>query len=424
MKKQLLIASALLVSAISFAQKDELKAAEKALKGGNSAEAKAALESISAQIANADEKTKAQFYYLKGKAYYDMAQKGDASAYEPAVKAYQELIALEEGSKAKKYTTEVKGTLQNISASLVNEAIKDNSAKDYAAAAKKLYMAYELDKNNKDYLYYAASSAVSGGDYDTALKHYLELKEMGYTGVTTQYIATNVETGKEDVFSSKNERDLMVKAKSHTNPKEQQSESRLPEIVKNIALIYTQQGDNEKAITAIQEARAQNPKDINLLLTEANLYVKLDDKAKFGQLMEEAIQQDPNNAVLYYNLGVITAEQGDKEKAKGYYQKAIELDPTAENPYLNMASLILGEEGPIVDEMNSLGSSKADNLKYDQLKLKREELYKSAIPYLSKIMDINPKNVDAVRTLMNIYANIGDTANFKAMKEKLEALEQ
>lgn len=44
MKKQILIGAALLASSLTFAQKDELKAAEKALKSGNTVEAKAALD--------------------------------------------------------------------------------------------------------------------------------------------------------------------------------------------------------------------------------------------------------------------------------------------------------------------------------------------------------------------------------------------
>ena len=43
-----------------------------------------------------------------------------------------------------------------------------------------------------------------------------------------------------------------------------------------------------------------------------------------------------------------------------------------ENAYLNLVALILEDESSIVDEMNSLGNSRADNAKYDELKSKRE----------------------------------------------------
>ncbi|SFS83366.1 Tetratricopeptide repeat-containing protein [Zhouia amylolytica] len=426
MKKQVLVVSTLLITAFSFAQKNELKDADKALKGGDVAGAKAAIEAASPLMANADDKYKAEFYFLKGKTYFDMAQKGmDATnSFKTSLESFNELIEFEKSYK-QKYTDEAKEVMAQMSGALVNSAVEDNKQNNYASAADKLYMAYQLDKeNNKDYLYFAASSAVNGGDYDTALDYYTQLKDIGYTGVSTQYVATNVETGEEEVFSSKQQRDLMIKANSHNNPAEKVTESRLPEIVKNIALIYTQKGDTEKAIEAIQDARAANPDDINLLLTEANLYIKMDDKVKFQNLMEEAIQKDPNNPSLYYNLGVITAEQGDAEKAKEYYKKSLALDPENENTNLNMASLILSGEQDIVDQMNSLGTSSADNKKYDELKSQREDIHRSSIPYLEKVLEINPENPDAIRTLMNIYRGLGESAKFKEMQAKLESIQQ
>ncbi|WP_268224196.1 tetratricopeptide repeat protein [Sinomicrobium oceani] len=424
MKKKIFIFSALLISSLSIAQKKELRDAEKALKKGSIADARTALQSVENSIDSADEKYQAQYYFLEGKLNYEQAKKGgDADeSYQKAVEAFKQLIEVEKESGSEKYTGEASQLIQTISADLVNSAVEDNQNQDYAAAAKKLYMAYQLDTNNQDYLYYAASSAVNGEDYDTALKYYEELKELGYTGEAVKYYATNKESGEREELS-KEQRDLMVKAGTHEKPEEEKTESRFPEIVKNIALIYSQKGDSEKAIEAVQEARKVDPEDVNLLMTEANLYIKLGQKDKFKEVMEQAIQKDPNNPMLYYNLGVITGEQGNKEQARKYYEKAIELDSTYEASYMNMASLILGEEVAIVDEMNSLGTSKADNKRYDELKAKREGLYKDAIPYLEKILELNPESVEATKTLMNIYGSIGEDAKYSEMKSKLETMQ-
>jgi tetratricopeptide (TPR) repeat protein len=148
---------------------------------------------------------------------------------------------------------------------LVDSAIADNKAGDNASAASKLYLAYDLDKSNQDYLYFASAYAVNNQDYDTALKYYNELKDLGYTGVRMQYLAVNKETGEEEDLGTKQNRDIMVKAGSHIKPTDKESESRCPEIVKNIALIYSQQGKVEEAIAAVKDARAENPTDINLI---------------------------------------------------------------------------------------------------------------------------------------------------------------
>ena len=74
MKTKILIVAVALFSAIGFSQKSELKTADKALKDGDSMAAKTALESVSGMISGTDEKVQAQYHYLRGRAYADLAR--------------------------------------------------------------------------------------------------------------------------------------------------------------------------------------------------------------------------------------------------------------------------------------------------------------------------------------------------------------
>ena len=121
--------------------------------------------------------------------------------------------------------------------------------------------------------------------------------------------------------------------------------------------------------------------------------------------------------------GVMAADDDDVETAKKYYNMAIDLDPKYTKAKMNMAALLLSQEQKIIDEMNALGSSAADDLKYDELKNSRQQLYKDAIPYLSSTLELEPNNLSAAKTLMNIYSAIDDMPNYKAMKAKVEELE-
>ena len=114
-----------------------------------------------------------------------------------------------------------------------------------------------------------------------------------------------------------------------------------------------------------------------MLFSEANVQLKLNNKQAFKDLMIEATEKDPDNPELQYNLGVITSESGDNKLAETYYRKAIQLDPEYADAYLNLAAVILDQEEPLVEEMNNLGTSKADNLKYDKLLAQSQSLYKS-----------------------------------------------
>ena len=70
MKKLVLIALAFSIGSYSFAQKKEIKMAEKAIKKSNYAEAKAAINQAEALLSSMDDKMKNKFYLLKGQALY------------------------------------------------------------------------------------------------------------------------------------------------------------------------------------------------------------------------------------------------------------------------------------------------------------------------------------------------------------------
>lgn len=421
MKKQFVVALSLLVSTISFSQKSELKAAEKAIKSGNYADAKSAIQSAESLIANADDKLKAKFYLLKGQALYANGN-GSNDDIDKAIESL-DMVKTVEGSDKGKYGSDV----EELKVLMLNNFLqKANSAlqsKDYARSSEGFEKAYRMSPKDTLYLYYAASTAVSGQDYETSLKIYEELKDLGYQGVGTEYYATNKESGVEETFDSKEIRDLSVRAGTHIAPKERKTDSKAAEIVKNIALIHVSNGDNEKAVAAMQDARAQNPDDLQLLMTEANVQLKMGNKDKFKILMEEATAKDPDNAELQYNLGVIAAEAEEHEAAKAYYEKAISLDPNYADAYNNMAVLLLASEKSIIEEMNSLGNSAADNKRYDELKEERTKLYESAIPFLEKTLELKPNDVQAAQTLMNIYSATAQTDKFKAMKAKVDEMQ-
>ena len=392
---------------VAFAQKKELKKAEKLFAAGDTAGAVTLLENNAALFTGDDPKITTALTLLEGK----IAQANEE--FEMALEKYFSI----QNEAAVKAT--VAKQLELLTSDIVNSAIADNEAKNYKDSSLKLYLAYKANpENNIEYLYYAASNAVNGEFFEKALDYYAILKDKKYTGITTTYFATEAATGNE-IEVSKTEYDIYSKSKDYTNLREQDSESRFPEIIKNIALIHSQLGNNEKAMAAVQEARANSPEDLSLILTEANLYIQLGEKEKFGELMQQAIAQDPNNSVLYFNLGVVNADLGDNEMAKSYYQKAIELDSSYEAAYLNLVSLILSGEADIVEEMNNLGTSRADNARYDILKKEREELFKECVPILKSLVGIN-QNEEAIKTLMNIYGTLGDNEGFMEMKRLLE----
>ena len=406
--KKLILFILLFTFSFSTAQKKELRNANKFFISGEYASAIDLLDSAKDLFDSSDDKIKAQAMLLYGKLHTTMED------FELAIKAFD--MSKNLGSSDQILNPE----LRKLETAIITSAVGDNETEDFNAAAKKLKMVYELNtETNSEYLYYAASSAVNSLDYPLALEYYELLRDIKYEGIETKFYITEVSSGNEIEINDEIQFKLLQKSKEYSSAREEETESKFPEIVKNIALIYKELGQNDKALAAIEAARSSNPDDVGLIITAANIYFELGNKEAFKVAMSEAIEKEPNNAVLYYNLGVVSAELGEKEVAISYYQTSIDLDPSNENSYLNLVALILEGEEDIVSEMNSLGTSRADNMKYDELKESRENLYKQTVPILKDLIDIN-NNIEAIRTLMNIYGTIGDNSGYMEMKNLLE----
>ena len=411
MKKILILLCFLLVS-FGYSQKKELRSANKFIERGEYTSALDVLESISDILQTADDKTKARSMFLYGMIYTNTED------FDKAVESYQ--VAKEIGGSNPLLDAEI-AKLEN---AIITSAIGDQENENFISSAKKLYGAYKINpENNQLYLYYAASSSVSAKDYDQALAYYQMLIDINYEGIETKYYITEVASGNEIEVGSESEFNLLKRTNDYSDPREEETESKYPEIVKNVALIYNTLGQKDKALDAIKTAREANPDDVGLIITTANIYFELGDKEAFRSSMSEAIEKDPSNPVLYYNLGVVSADLGEDDAAIGYYKRSIELDPSNEDSYLNMVAVILQGEESIVDEMNSLGTSRSDNIRYDELKKIREDLYLQCVPILKDLVDLN-QNIEAVRTLMNIYGTLGDNQGYMEMKNLRDQLDQ
>lgn len=426
MKKQLIILSAFFISMTVFAQNDELKTAEKALKENDFASAMSAVNQAEGLIANADQKTKAKFYYLKGLALY---QNGNPNAdVEKVGNAFNQLINYENETNKPKYSAEV-GALLNKMIIAVAENASNNYTKaieskddaDYLKAAKEFHQVYALSPRDTSYLDNAALVYYFAKDYDNSIKLYEQLLDINYTGITTVFVATD-KTSKEDVvYGDKKSMDLQVKLGLAENPREEKKESRREMIFKNLAQNYSDKGNNEKALEIISKGRTEFPSSYSLLIDEANIYYKAGDNAKFKERLEEAIRLNPTEPTLYYNVGVMNMDQKNIDEAIKNFEKAIELKPDYADAYNNIGAAIIEKAAPIIDQMNK---SLADFKKYDKLQAQQFEIYKQALPYYEKANALNPKSINIVQTLMGLYENLEMTDKLEKMKAVYEELKQ
>lgn len=301
-----------------------------------------------------------------------------------------------------------------------NKAIEMQNINNFSLGSDYLIKSFQFSGGlEKSYLYYAASFSVSAKDYDKALLYYEMLKKVDYSGEHVNYYAKNISKKREEVFPNKVDRDNAIKFKTHKNPRDEKIPSKRGEIYSNIALILMQQGKVDEAKSAFSDARKMNPNDVSLIISEAILYYNQGDFATYKKIIKEAATKNPTNPELFYNLGVAAIKTNDYKQAEAYYLKAIELNPKYGDAYYNISILKIEADAKIVEEMNGLGNTPKDNARYNVLKGEREKIFKDALPYLEKAVELNDSNEEAKRTLLNIYSMLDMTDKYKALKAKM-----
>jgi tetratricopeptide (TPR) repeat protein len=435
----ILIAGTLLISVASFAQKDELKALKKIygkeeIKGADLSEYKALVVKVEPLASLEADKVYANFYksmipvleYMAlDKSMTPLQIQLSMAKFVNPVSISELAIGLnatldyEKKVEKKIQTDDIIETISFIKPTLLNYAIALEKDKKVKESADVLYSIYQLDRKDQENLYYAASYATKALNYEKALQYYNELKALNYTGEGTLYIAKNKATDKEESYQTKEDRDNLIKLGTHSSPREEKSPSVKSEITRNIALILLELGRTDEAKTAFTDARKENPNDIGLITSEADIYLKLKDYTNYEKLINEALLKNPNDEILLFNLGVTNANANKLEEAEKYYKRVIELKPDYIDAYLNLADLYLKPDTKYVEEMLKIkGTSESEMKKYNAIKADREKIFNKAMPILEKAHQLDPKNDIVKSNLKSIYNYLELMDKVKALKEE------
>jgi len=407
--KKIYCIAVVLISISAFAQKAELKEAQKLIDKKNFSEARIVLEKAETLLANASEDQKAEYYFLTGQTALQLAISEDHEKnVSKAIAAFKKVNEIEKASKSNKFSSKAEPITNVLLSGIINDAIADNSSGKFKVASRKFDQAYQLSPKDTIYLYYAASTAVNANDFDFAESKYKDLIKLKYNGKSSYFTAVDKASGSLQTFGEDRKmRDLLVRQGTHVEPKTVQEASKRPEIVKNLSLILMNKENYSEAETYITMAYKENPNDNDVLMSLLNLYSQTNRNDKFKEIASDALTKNPKNALLNYNLGVISSNENKDEEAKKYFTKALEIDPKLENAYVGLATLVLKEDADITNKMNNTGTSVAGQQKFKALKNRKIAMYKNALDLLTKAKLINPDNesisimIDEIQTYLN-----------------------
>ena len=87
---------------------------------------------------------------------------------------------------------------------------------------------------------------------------------------------------------------------------------------------------------------------------------------------------------------------------------------------MNLSTTYLEEGNALVEQMNKLGTSKADNEKFDKLRGEKDELFKKGASILEDFIKVHGNTDSILEQLKIIYGALGDTSNFQRIKKMLD----
>lgn len=182
---------------------------------------------------------------------------------------------------------------------------------------------------------------------------------------------------------------------------------------------YEGAGDLEGQLNAIKNARTAIPDSKDIILKEVNYYISIDNNELLLESLDNAVNSDPNNPILYFVLGSTYSGLGDFNKAKSSYEMALSLDPDYVDACNNLAAIYLDEANIFIEKKNKLPIN-ASQKKYDNLSNKIKNLRLKAVPYLEKVLLLQPTDLIIIETLKQIYYQLEMDDKSMSMKKLID----
>ncbi len=161
----------------------------------------------------------------------------------------------------------------------------------------------------------------------------------------------------------------------------------------NLSWIYFKQQDYPKTIEVCKAILKIDNKQLDSIQRLAYCYDLLNDHQNAIKSYQRAIELSPRETKLYNNLGILFYEMHDYNQAIGQFQKALEIDSTSINIY------------------NYLGDSYRKINDFDNM-----------IKCYSHLVELRPDDRDAWKNLISAYGNLGLKNKVDEALEKLEQL--
>lgn len=394
MKKLVLSLALVAIASLAFGQKKVVKEAEKGFKSGNLA---AALVAIDGATTNPETSADPATFMVMAQIHTKIFSRDSSNTMETlkagneALTTFNKTFEMAGNNKTtpvgkQVYANELAGipdnlrpysiiTLKNIA---FDKALDRYNEDDMEMSYEFFNLAGEIDKEDSTIHYNAGFLANDLGRFEDAKKHFGYLFELPTYNKTNAYY-------------------FMVQ------------------------ILSTEEKNPEAAFALVSKARAEYPNDKVLAEYEIQLLLQLNKMDEAMAQIKDALANDPNNSGLLLRFGYLKEQGGDFDGALAEYKKSVEVDPNFFEGNYYTGALMLEKSRSILAELNSLTDAEWEK-KSPEMGKQADELYKQAVPFFTKALEIKPDNTDIMIVLFQVHTRLKNTAEVKALDTKISAI--
>jgi tetratricopeptide (TPR) repeat protein len=394
MKKLVLSLALVAVASLAFGQKKVVKDAEKGFKSGNLA---AALVAIDGATTNPETSADPATFMVKAQIHTKIFSRDSSNTMETlkagneALATFNKTFEMAGSNKTSPvgklvYADELAGipdnlrpysiiTLKNIA---FDKALNRYNEDDMEMSYEFFNLAGEVDKTDSTIHYNAGFLANDLGRFTDAKRHFGYLFELPTYNKTNAYY-------------------FMVQ------------------------ILSTEEKNPEAAFELVTKARAEYPNDKVLAEYEIQLLLQLNKMDEAMAQIKGALANDPNNSGLLLRFGYLKEQGGDFDGALAEYKKSVEVDPNFFEGNYYTGALMLEKSRGILADLNSLSDAEWEK-RSPEMGKQADELYKQAVPFFTKALEIKPDNTDIMIILFQVHTRLKNTAEVAAYNAKISAI--
>ena len=170
----------------------------------------------------------------------------------------------------------------------------------------------------------------------------------------------------------------------------------------NLGVIFMKLKDYQKAKNSYEKTIEIDPNYAKAHNNQGNTFKKLGENQKALSCFEKAIKANPNYIDAYYNQGNTYNELGEYQKAKECYEKVIELDPNNTNAYWNMYAHALNIDEALIT-LNKLYKIDKNHTE-TRIMIAALHGYKGDFKYFDELLNSSDANHPHTRSIKWVFS--------------------